>query len=294
MHKILKSNRLFDMINYLLLGSLAVAILYPLYFVVIASVSDPNLVNSGQVRFFPKEFTLDGYKLIFERQDIWLSYGNTILYTVCGTALGTTATMLIAYVLSRKDFKGGRFLMVFLMITMYFGGGLVPTYLVISKLHLLNTRWIMMLMGSISVFNIIMAKTFLQSSIPQELFEAAVIDGCTDFNFFMKVVLPLSKSILAVLALYYGVAHWNDYFNGLIYITDAELQPLQLILRSILIENSITAQDLGSVEDIIRRQELVEILKYGLIIVSTVPVLVVYPFIQKYFNQGVMIGSVKG
>lgn len=294
MQKFFKNNRLFDIINYLLLGSLAVAILYPLYFVVIASVSDPNLVNSGQVRFWPKEFTLEGYQLIFDRADIWQSYANTILYTICGTVLGTAATMLIAYVLSRKDFGGGRYIMVFLMVTMYFSGGLVPTYLVVSKLNLLNTRWIMMLMGSISVFNIIMARTFLQSSIPQELFEAAVIDGCTDFSFFKRVVLPLSKSILAVLALYYGVAHWNDYFNGLIYITDSHLQPLQLVLRSILIENSITAQDLGSVEDIIRRQELVEILKYGLIIVSTVPMLVVYPFIQKYFNQGVMIGSVKG
>lgn len=294
MQKLIKSNRLFDIMNYLLLGSLAIAILYPLYFVIIASVSNPNLVNTGQVRFFPKGFTLEGYKLILGRSDIWLSYGNTILYTVCGTALGTASTMLIAYVLSRKDFKGSKFLMVFLMITMYFGGGLVPTYLVVSNLHLLNTRWIMILMSSVSVFNIIMARTFLQSSIPQELFEAAVIDGCTDFNFFVKVVLPLSKSILAVLALYYGVAHWNDYFNGLIYITDADLQPLQLVLRSILIENSITAQDLGSVEDIMRRQELVEILKYGLIIVSTIPVLMVYPFIQKYFNQGVMIGSVKG
>lgn len=294
MKNIWKGDRLFNLVNYLLLGVFAIIILYPLYFVVLASFSDPTMVNSGKVLFWPKGFTTEGYRLIFQRKDIWQSYGNTIFYMAGGTILGVTITMLVAYCLSRKDFEGRNFLMIFLMITMYFGGGLIPTYLLMGNLHLINTRWILILIGSVSVFNIIMTRTFLQSSLSPELFEAAMIDGCTDFKYFIKIVLPLSKAVIAVLVLYYGVAHWNDYFNGLIYTTDKNLQPLQLLLRSILIENSIKVEDVGSMEDILMRQKRVEMLKYGLIIVSSVPVLAIYPFIQKYFNQGVMVGSVKG
>ena len=184
--------------------------------------------------------------------------------------------------------------MAFLMITMYFGGGLIPTYLLMSNLGLVNTRWILILMGSVSVFNIIMARTFLQSSLSPDLFEAAVLDGCSDIKYFIRIVLPLSKAIIAVLVLYYGVAHWNDYFNGLIYTTDEELQPLQLVLRSILVTNQLIAQDMTNIENALEAQRIVEIMKYGLIIVSSIPVLAVYPFVQKHFNQGVMIGSVKG
>lgn len=290
----INGDRIFDAVNYFLLGIFALIILYPLYFVVIASISDPTLVNSGQVLFFPKKITFEGYRLIFERSDIWISYGNTILYTVAGTALGVMATMMIAYVLSRADFEGRNFLTLFLMITMYVGGGLIPTYLLMGKLHLLNTRWILILMGSMSVFNIIMARTFLQSSLIQELYESAKLEGCADFRYFVQIVIPLSKAIICVLILYYGVAHWNDYFNGLIYVTDQELQPLQLTLRSILVSNQVKAQDLGNIENQVEAQRIVEVMKYGLIIVSSIPILVVYPFIQKYFDQGVMIGSVKG
>lgn len=289
-----KGDRLFDIVNYLLLGILALIILYPMYFVVIASISDPTLVNSGKVLFYPKGITFEGYKLIFERNEIWRSYANTIQYTVFGTALGVVVTMLVAYCLSRHDFEGRNFLMAFLMITMYFGGGLIPTYLLMSNLGLVNTRWILILMGSVSVFNIIMARTFLQSSLSPDLFEAAVLDGCSDIKYFIKIVLPLSKAIIAVLVLYYGVAHWNDYFNGLIYTTDEELQPLQLVLRSILVTNQLIAQDMTNIENALEAQRIVEVMKYGLIIVSSIPVLIVYPFVQKYFNQGVMIGSVKG
>lgn len=294
MKKAKRGDGLFDFMNYLLLGIFTLIVLYPLYFVVIASISDPTLVNSGQVLLFPRKVTFEGYRLIFQRDEIWRSYANTILYTVCGTALGVLATMLIAYCLSRTDFEGRKFLMTFLMITMYFGGGLIPTYLLMSNLGLVNTRWILILMGSISVFNIIMARTFLQSSLSPDLFEAAVLDGCSDMNYFVKIVLPLSKAVIAVLVLYYGVAHWNDYFNGLIYTTDAKLQPLQLVLRSILVTNQLIAQDMTNMENALEAQRTVEIMKYGLIIVSSIPVLAVYPFVQKHFNQGVMIGSVKG
>lgn len=289
-----KGDRVFDVINYLLLGIFALIVVYPLYFVVIASISDPTLVNSGQVLFYPKQITFEGYRLIFERDEIWRSYANTIQYTVFGTLLGVTVTMMVAYCLSRPDFEGRKFLMTFLMITMYFGGGLIPTYLLMSNLGLVNTRMILILMGSVSVFNIIMAKTFLQSSLSPDLYEAAVLDGCSDVKYFIQIVIPLSKAVIAVLVLYYGVAHWNDYFNGLIYTTDEELQPLQLVLRSILVTNQLIAQDMTNIENALEAQRIVEIMKYGLIIVSSIPVLIVYPFIQKHFNQGVMIGSVKG
>lgn len=289
-----KGDRLFDVVNYLLLGILALIILYPMYFVVIASISDPTLVNAGKVLLYPRGITFEGYRLIFERNEIWRSYANTIQYTVFGTALGVIVTMLIAYCLSRQDFEGRNFLMAFLMITMYFGGGLIPTYLLMSNLGLVNTRWILILLGSVSVFNIIMARTFLQSSLSPDLFEAAVLDGCSDIKYFIRIVLPLSKAVIAVLVLYYGVAHWNDYFNGLIYTTDEELQPLQLVLRSILVTNQLIAQDMTNIENALEAQRIVEIMKYGLIIVSSIPVLAVYPFVQKHFNQGVMIGSVKG
>ena len=292
--RVKRGDRLFDFINYLLLGAVALIILYPLYFVVIASISDPTLVNSGQVLLYPKNITFEGYRLIFQREEIWRSYANTIQYTVFGTALGVIVTMLVAYCLSRPDFEGRNFLMTLLMVTMYFGGGLIPTYLLMSNLHLVNTRLILILMGSVSVFNIIMARTFLQSSLSQDLFEAAVLDGCSDIRYFIKIVLPLSKAVIAVLVLYYGVAHWNDYFNGLIYTTNAELQPLQLVLRSILVTNQLIAQDMTNMENALEAQRIVEIMKYGLIIVSSIPVLAVYPFVQKHFNQGVMIGSVKG
>lgn len=292
--KMKKGDRLFDIVNYLLLGIMSLIILYPLYFAVIASISDPTLVNSGQVFLYPRNITFEGYRLIFERDEIWRSYANTIQYTVLGTALGVIITMMIAYCLSRQDFEGRNFLMTFLMITMYFGGGLIPTYLLMSNLGLVNTRLILILLGSVSVFNIIMARTFLQSSLSPDLFEAAVLDGCSDIKYFIKIVLPLSKAVIAVLVLYYGVAHWNDYFNGLIYTTDEELQPLQLVLRSILVTNQLMAQDMTNIENALEAQRIVEIMKYGLIIVSSIPVLAVYPFVQKHFNQGVMIGSVKG
>ncbi len=294
MIKKISSDKVFDFFNYLILGVFTLVILYPLYFVVIASVSDPNLVSSGQVLFIPKGITFEGYEKIFERKDIWASYLNTIIYTVCGTAIGVMSTMMIAYALSRKDFEGRNILMIFLMITMYFGGGLIPTYLLMDDMGLTHTRWILILMGCMNTYNIIMARSFLQSSMSPDLWEAAMLDGCSDIKYFYKIVLPLSKAVIAVLALYYGVGYWNDYFTALVYAPDKELQPLQTVLRSILVANQVQASDLADMDNIIEAKRIAEVMKYGLIIVSSVPVLAIYPFLQKHFNQGVMIGSVKG
>lgn len=294
MKKINKGDTLFNIINTLILGLILVIVIYPLYFIVIASISDPTLVNSGKVLLIPKGITFEGYKLVFGNKDLWVGYRNTILYTILGSGLGTILTMMIAYPLAIKSFKGRKVLMLFLMITMYFNGGLIPTYLLVQDLHLYNTPVVMVLLGVVSVFNIILARTFLSSTVSEELYEAAVMDGCSHIRYFVQIVMPLSKAILAVLALYYGVAIWNEFFKGLIYLQDKNLYPLQLFLRSILVENTVSEEELVFVEEVVKQQRLVELMKYGLIIVSSVPILMVYPFLQKYFVKGVMIGSVKG
>lgn len=288
-----QSDKTIDIIIYILLGIVVLSVAYPLYFIIIASFSDPTLVNSGKVILLPKNISFEGYTLLINHKDLWTGYRNTIFYTIAGTSIGVIMTMMIGYALSIKKFMGGKVLMMFLLITLYFHGGLIPTYLLVQKLGLYNTPTIMILFGSVSVFNIILARTFIRSTLSQELYEAAVIDGCTHIQYFIRVVLPLSKAIIAVLSLYYGVSYWNEYFKGLIYLTDKELYPLQLFLRSILIENAIDTE-LLDVEEALHQQRLVEIIKYGLIIVSSIPVLVIYPFLQKYFVKGVMIGSVKG
>lgn len=286
-------DKVVDIGIYIILTIVVISVAYPLFFVVIASISDPTYVNAGKVFLLPKGFTIEGYEILLDHKDIWTGYRNTLFYTIAGTSVGVILTMMMGYVLSVKRFKARKFIMIFLMITMYFNGGLIPTYLLVKDLHLLDTYWVMIILGSVSVFNIILARTFISSTLSDELYEAAIIDGCTHFKYFTKMVLPLSKAILAVLALYYGVGHWNDYFKGLIYLSNKDLFPLQLFLRSILVEASID-MDLLDVEEAIKQQRLVEIIKYGLIIVSSLPVLMIYPFLQKYFVKGVMIGSVKG
>lgn len=287
-----KSDLLFDIFNYTVLGLIGIAVLYPLYFVLIASISDPVAINNGQVSVLPVGFNISGFKKIFQDVKIWTAYSNTIFYTVVGTAVNIILTLLIAYPLSRKNFGAGKYVMAFIMFTMYFQGGMIPTYLLVQKLNLYNTPWVMILLPAINVFNVIIATTNIKSNIPEELYEAASIDGCNHFGFFFKMVMPLSKSIIAVLVLYYGVAHWNEFMNGLIYLRDQSLQPLQLFLRNILLQNQ--ASSLGDVDSIMEQQKAAELMKYGLIIVSTIPVLVVYPFLQKYFAKGTMVGSVKG
>lgn len=289
-----KGDRIFDIVSTIILCLVFLMVSYPLYFVIIASVSDPYQVLNGNVMLFPKGFNIDSYVRIFEESSIWQGYVNTILYTVCGTTLNVILTMTIAYPLSRKYFSGRKIITAILLITMYFSGGMIPTYLLVRNLGLRDTFWVMIFLGAISAYNVIIARTFLESSIAQELEEAASIDGCSKIQFFFSMVLPLSKAIIAVLVLYYAVAHWNDYMRGLIYLNTAEKYPLQLIIRSILIQTQMMAGDATDIVDIDARMKLAEAMKYGVIIVSCLPTLVLYPFVQKYFVKGIMVGSVKG
>ncbi|MCI9360425.1 MAG: carbohydrate ABC transporter permease [Hungatella sp.] len=289
-----RSDMLFDIFNYLLLGIITLFVLYPLYFIIIASFSDPDYINTGQVVLFPKGFNTLGYQKIFEDTKIWRAYGNTIFYTLVGTVINIVLTMMFAYPLSRKNFCCRKFFTFFMMFTMYFQGGLMPTYILMQNIKLYDTPWVMVLLPAINVFNVIIAKTNIQNNIPEELYEAASIDGCSHFQFFCKIIMPLSKSIVAVLVLYYGVAHWNEFMNGLVYLRDEGLYPLQLVLRGILVQNQASADMMADIDSMMEQQKAAELIKYGLILVSALPVLVLYPFLQKYFAKGVMVGAVKG
>lgn len=270
-------------------------IAYPLYFIVIASFSDSTLVATGKVLLFPKGTSLFGYKEIFQDSRIWTGYRNTVFYTLFGTLVNMLFTMPAAYVLSRKEFKARRPIMFLFVVTMFFNGGLIPTYLLMKDLHITNTIWVFILPFCVNIFYLIIARTFFESSLPPELYEAAVIDGCTHFKFFMKVALPLSKAMISVIALYYLVGHWNDFFTALIYIRDNNLQPLQIVLRDILLSNQVFQNGAGTGGAAGGyAQRYADQIKYGVIIVSSLPILVLYPFLQKYFEKGVMIGSVKG
>ncbi|MDR3120997.1 MAG: carbohydrate ABC transporter permease [Clostridiales bacterium] len=278
----------------ILLVFAAVVVIYPLYFVLIASVSSPDAVNSGRALFLPSETTLVGYKYIFRDWRIWIGYRNTILYTVCGTALGLLLTVMGGYSLSRRDLPGRKIITTIFIITMYFGGGLIPTYLVIQNLHLINTPYVLMILGSFSTFSLIVTRTFFSSKIPYELLEAASIDGCGNARFFVSIVLPLSKEILSVIALQYAVGHWNSFFNALIYVNDVQFYPLQLFLRDMLISAQSGAADALNYDAMLELKQVADTMKYGIIIVSSLPVLILYPFLQKYFVHGIMIGSLKG
>ena len=288
------SDACFQVIVYGVVILLTLAILYPLYFVVIASVSDPNMVASGKVLFLPKGFNLDGYKYILKDKRIWTGYYNTIRYTVFGTLFALFLTIPSGYALSRKDMAGRNFIMKMLIITQYFSGGLIPTYLVVKGLNLVDTPYVLMILGSFSVFNLILTRTFFMNTLPLELQEAAEIDGCGIFQYFISVVIPLSKAIIAIMILYYAVGHWNSFFNGLIYVTRAELYPLQLILRDILITGQSVDPEGLDPETLEHMKLIARTIKYGVIIISSLPVLIMYPFVQKYFVKGVMIGSVTG
>lgn len=270
-----------------------IIIVYPLWFVVIASISNSNLVNLGQVTFWPKDIRLYGFEQIMEDTRIWKGYANTILYVVAGTALNMVVTMPAAYALSRKNFKTRNKIMMYFVFTMFFSGGLVPTYMTISSLGLISTKTILIIFVAVNTYNLIIARTFIENSIPEDLYEAAVLDGCSHFTYFMKVVLPLSKAVNAVLILYYAVYHWNDYFNALIYNNKEANAPLQIILREILLLNQAYANGNGGVQGGYGQSSADQV-KYAVIIVSTLPILCVYPFVQKYFEKGVMIGAVKG
>lgn len=286
------SDTVMEVVMYVLAVLFLIILIYPLYFIIIASFSDPTSVSNGQVWLFPKGFTLDGYRELLRHANIWIGYRNTIAYTVVGTAIGLIVNISAAYALSRKDLVGRRFLSLFFIFTMFFSGGLIPTFLTIRDFHMYNTFLVMVLPFSVIVYDVIVARTFFQTSIPADLWEAAQIDGCGNLRYFVQVVLPLSKAIIAVLGLWIAVGYWNSYFNALIYLKNPDLYPLQLILRNILITNQMqSAMGTGEAAQIALR--LASMMRYSVIIVATVPILCVYPFIQKYFNQGVMIGAVK-
>lgn len=275
--------------------------LYPLYFVIIASVSEPVSVVAGDVVLWPKGFSLNSYKAVFSEKSIWLGYRNSLGYTLFGTIFAMCLTIPASYVLSKKNLKFRGFINTYFIINMFFGGGLLPTYLVVKNLHLLNKPWTLVILGAFSIYNMIVARTFFQTSIPESLYEAAEIDGCSEFGKFIRIALPLSKPILAVIALYYAVGKWNDYYTGLVYLTNPDLQPLQLVLRTILLENANRLANIDpsllSGEELMylsKQAYLAEAMKYSIIFIASFPMLVAYPFVQKHFVKGVMIGSVKG
>ena len=280
----------FDIFNYTIGTFAMLVVLYPLYFVLLASFSGPNYVVNGTVWLWPKGLTLNGYRKILEDSRIWIGYRNTILYAGVGTLISLFVTLPAAYALARRELMLRKFFMLFFTFTMFFSGGLIPTFLVVRGLGLYDTFWAIVIPWSLSVWSLIITRTFFMTEIPEELRDSAMMDGCTNFNFFAQIVLPLSKAIVAVIALYSIVGHWNGYFNALVYLRNAQLRPLQLFLRDILLLY-------GNVEDMSPDDSLnniVEIIKYGVIVVSIVPLLIVYPFIQRYFVKGVMIGSLKG
>ncbi len=287
----ISGDMVFRIINGILLGMAALIVLYPLYFIIIASFSSPEAVLSGKVVLFPVDINFDGYLKILERQDIWRGYLNTILYTVLTVIFALGVTVPAGWALSRRTLPGKKLWMVYFIIPMFFGGGLIPFYNVMSSLGLVNTIWAIVLPSILSVWNLFMTKTFFESSISDGLIEAAKIDGAGPFRIFFSIVIPLSKAILAVMALYYAVGQWNSYFNAMIFLQDETLYPLQLVLKEILIASESTVG--GSGETILEQFRLANQLKYVSVIVSSLPVLCLYPFVQKYFAQGVMIGSLK-
>lgn len=291
-----KGDRIFDAFNFVFLLAVCLIVAYPLYFVVIASISDPNVVNKGGVILWPRGVTMLGYEKLFQDKNIWTGYANTFFYTFVGTTLNVIVTICAAYALSRKDLVGRKVLMKYFIFTMYFSGGLIPMFIQINSMGLYNTRWVLIILGLMSVYNMIITRTFFESSIPDELLEAAKLDGCSDLRFFVSIVLPLSHAIIAVLIVYYGVGHWNQYFNALIYVSKQEYYPLQIVLREILIQSRQTEAVVseGQIAELLEKNKYAELIKYGVIVVSSLPVMIMYPFAQKFFVKGVMLGAVKG
>ncbi len=288
-----RGDLLFDIVIYAVCVILLLIVLYPMYFVIIASISDPNAVNLGEVDFFPIGLNMKGYETLLQYEDLWIGYRNTIFYAAMGTLFSLVVNLTAGYALTRKDMFGHKLINVFFFIPMFFGGGLIPSYLNIRNLGLYDTVWAIILPGAVSIYYVIVARTFFQTSIPADLWEAAQIDGLGSVGYFVRIVLPLSKAIIAVIGLWNAVAHWNSYFSAMIYLRDDNLQPLQLVIRSILI-NSQTASTMLTGTAANEAREMAELIKYSVIVISSLPVMCIYPFVQKYFNKGVMIGSLKG
>lgn len=285
------SERIFYGIVVVIVALFGICVLYPVIYIISSSFSSPKAVMSGNVLLLPVDFTLTGYKAVLRYDNVWVGFRNSLFYMVFGTAINLVMTTLAAYPLSRKDvpFKG--IIMFLFTFTMIFNAGMIPNYLLIRDLGILNTIWTMLLPGAVSVYNMIVMRTFFMTSIPEDLLEASKLDGCTDFQYLRKVVLPLSKPILAVIVMYYAVGHWNAYFNAFLYLSDDRLYPLQIFLRDILISNQVGAEMMDTYSENVGIEY---VLKYALIVIATIPMMVIYPFVQKHFQKGVMIGAVKG
>lgn len=287
-------DRLFDIINYILLAIVLTVVLYPLIFVAVASISNPAAVVKGEVWLLPKEINFTGYEKVFANKEILNGYMNTILYTVAGTIVNVGMTILAAYPLSRKDFRGRNIFTALFVFTMFFSGGLIPTYLIVKDLGMTNTMWALIIPNAVAVWNIIIMRTFFQQSIPFEIQESAQMDGCGNFKILLKIILPLSMPILAVMTLFYSVAHWNSFFSALIYLTERDKYPLQLFLREILIQSNMQDMIQTSEESLAKTIMEAESIKYALVIVANLPILMLYPFLQRYFVKGMIIGAIKG
>lgn len=289
-----RQDKVFNVINMIILWIVLILVAYPLIYVLSASFSNPQAVSSGKVWLWPVDFTLRGYEVVFQHPDIVRGFLNAIYITVLGTVVQVIITIMAAYPLSRKTLYGKGVITLFFTFTMFFGGGLIPTFILINNLGLYNTYWALILPGAVGVYNVIVARTFFQTTIPEDLFEAGQLDGCSDFRFLISVVLPLSKPIIAVLVMFYAVGHWNSYFGPMIYLADKQLYPLQIVLRNILVQNQFDSQMMMDVASMEQQKGLAELIKYSVIVVSSLPMLILYPFIQKHFVKGVMIGAIKG
>ncbi|WP_455615698.1 carbohydrate ABC transporter permease [Eisenbergiella sp.] len=288
------NDKIFYIITGFLLTAFFIIVLYPCIYVVSASFSSGSAVEAGRVILWPVDFSLEGYKAVFHTPSVWIGFRNSLFYTIAGTLINIFVTMIAAYSLARPDLPGRNGIMLFFTFTMFFSGGMITGYMLVRSLHILNTIWAMLIPGALGVYNLIIARTFIESNIPTELLEAAQMDGCSDIRFFASIVLPLSKAVIAVLVLFYGVSHWNSYFNAMIYLNDKELYPLTIYLKEILMASQIDPSTVADPELQNQIARMAAVIKYALIVVSMIPILILYPFIQKYFVKGVMIGSVKG
>lgn len=288
-------DRIYRGTSFIILAVTMVLIMYPLLFVVNASFSNPKYVYDNPFLIFPKGFNLDSYKLVFENSDVWIGYKNSFIYMILGTLINIIMTVCGAYPLSRKDFVGRNALTLFYTFTMFFSGGLIPFFLICRQLGLYDNLWVMILPGAVSVYNMIIMRTYFQSRIPHDLEESAMIDGCTNFKLLLKIVLPLAAPIMAVMVLFYGVGHWNSYFHAMIFINKKELWPLQLVLREILIKNEMSKMLQIVVDEQYAERMLAQMgLKYVIVIVATLPIFIIYPLMQRFFKEGIMVGALKG
>lgn len=289
-----QGDKVFNIVVIAIVSILTAIVLIPMLNILASSFSAASAVSSGKVLLWPVDFTLKNYKMVLEYRNIWLGYKNTIVYTVLGTSMNVVLTLICAYPLSVKSFSGRSFINKMLFITMVFHAGMIPNYILMRDLNLLNTIWAVLLPGAINVYNVIITRTYIETSIPSGLEEAARIDGCSSARYFFSFIIPLSKPIIAVIAMYYAVAHWNSYFNAFLYLNDRDMFPLQLFLREILVNSQIDTSGIVDPEMIQAMQGISDTLKHVVIVVSTLPLMCIYPFVQKYFVKGVMIGSVKG